>query len=144
MSTPTQSIEELATQEYRYGFVTDVEAEALPKGLNEDIVRAISQKKDEPEWMLEWRLKAFRAWQEMTEPTWPNVDYPPVELPGHHLLLRAEAQEAAVEPGRGRPRGAGHLREARHPARGAEGRWRASRWTPCSTRYPWRPRSRAS
>ena len=80
MSTPTQSIEELATQEYRYGFVTDVEAEALPKGLNEDIVRVISQKKGEPEWMLEWRLKAFRAWQEMTEPTWPNVDYPPVDF----------------------------------------------------------------
>jgi Fe-S cluster assembly protein SufB len=80
MTTPTQSIEELATQEYRYGFVTDVEAEALPKGLNEDIVRAISEKKGEPAWMLEWRLKAFRAWKDMTEPTWPNVDYPPVNF----------------------------------------------------------------
>ena len=79
MSTSTQSIEELATQEYRYGFVTDVEAEALPKGLNEDVVRAISLKKGEPEWMLEWRLKAYRAWTQMTEPVWPNVTYTPID-----------------------------------------------------------------
>jgi Fe-S cluster assembly protein SufB len=80
MSTTPQSIEELATQEYRYGFVTDVEAEALPKGLDEGVVRAISQKKGEPEWMLEWRLKAFRAWKQMTEPAWHNVNYPPVDF----------------------------------------------------------------
>ncbi len=79
MSTSTQTIEELATQEYRYGFVTEVEAEALPKGLNEDIVRAISQKKGEPEWMLEYRLKAYRAWTQMAAPTWPNVTYPPID-----------------------------------------------------------------
>ncbi|MCL4811664.1 MAG: Fe-S cluster assembly protein SufB [Vicinamibacteraceae bacterium] len=79
MSTSTQTIEELASREYKYGFVTDVEADTLPKGLNEDIVRAISRLKQEPEWLLEWRLRAFRAWQQMTEPTWPNVHYPKID-----------------------------------------------------------------
>jgi Fe-S cluster assembly protein SufB len=79
MSTPNQTIEELATQDYKYGFVTDVEADALPKGLDEGIVRAISARKKEPAWLLEWRLKAFRAWQKMAEPAWPNVTYPPID-----------------------------------------------------------------
>src|SRR5712671_6356485 len=79
MSTSTDTIEELATREYKYGFVTDVEAEELPPGLNEDIVRRISAKKNEPEWMLEWRLKAFRVWQTMKEPTWQNVHYRPID-----------------------------------------------------------------
>ncbi len=69
----------LVLQEYRYGFVTDVETDELPKGLNEDIVRAISLKKGEPEWMTEWRLKAFRRWQKMTEPTWARVHYPKID-----------------------------------------------------------------
>ncbi len=76
MSTATDTIEQLATQEYKYGFETLVDADTFPPGLNEDVVRAISPKKDEPEWMLEWRLKAFRRWLTMTEPTWPNVHYP--------------------------------------------------------------------
>jgi len=79
MSTSTQTIEQLATQDYKYGFVTDVEADALPKGLDEGIVRAISARKQEPAWLLEWRLKAFRAWQKMAEPVWPNVTYPPID-----------------------------------------------------------------
>src|SRR5205809_661662 len=79
MSTSTDAIEELATREYKYGFVTDVEAEELPPGLNEDIVRRISAKKNEPAWMLEWRLKAFRVWQTMKEPTWHNVHYAPID-----------------------------------------------------------------
>jgi Fe-S cluster assembly protein SufB len=72
-------IEELAKQEYKYGFVTDIEADSAPPGLNEDIIRLISHKKGEPEWMLEWRLKAFRHWLTMTEPTWANVHYPPID-----------------------------------------------------------------
>ena len=66
---------ELETKEYEYGFYTELEAETFPVGLNEDIVRAISQKKAEPEWMTEWRLDAFRIWKEMTEPNWANVTY---------------------------------------------------------------------
>jgi len=66
---------ELETKEYEYGFYTDIESETFPVGLNEDIVRAISKKKGEPEWMTEWRLEAFRAWTEMIEPEWANVHY---------------------------------------------------------------------
>src|SRR5678815_5381945 len=64
---------------YKAGFVTDIESEAVPPGLNEGIVRLISEKKNEPEWLLEWRLKAFRQWLTMTEPTWQNVHYPPID-----------------------------------------------------------------
>ena len=79
MTTATRTIEELANQEYQYGFVTDVEAEALPKGLSEEVVRLISEKKREPAWLLEWRLKAYRTWLTMTEPTWQNVRYPAID-----------------------------------------------------------------
>src|SRR5919107_5537178 len=79
MSTSTETIEQLATREYKYGFVTDVESETIPKGLNEDIVRFISAKKNEPEWLLEWRLKAYRMWLKMEEPRWPAVSYPPID-----------------------------------------------------------------
>ena len=79
MPTPQSDIEILATQEYKYGFVTDVETDDAPPGLSEDTVRFISAKKNEPEWLLEWRLKAFRHWLTMTEPNWHNVHYPPID-----------------------------------------------------------------
>ncbi|HMB63548.1 MAG TPA: Fe-S cluster assembly protein SufB, partial [Eudoraea sp.] len=66
---------ELETKEYEYGFYTDIESDTLPKGLNEEIVIAISKKKEEPEWMTVWRLQAFKAWKEMTEPEWANIRY---------------------------------------------------------------------
>ena len=75
-----KTLEELTQQEYKYGFVTDIDTDVLPKGLNEDIVRAISAKKKEPEFMLNYRLKAFRHWQQMVEPEWPNVKYPKVDF----------------------------------------------------------------
>src|SRR3982750_720540 len=78
MSTATETIEQLANREYKYGFVSDVESETIPKGLNEDIVRLISHKKNEPAWLLEWRLKAFRLWLPMKKPTWQNVKYDPI------------------------------------------------------------------
>ena len=67
--------EELKTQEYEYGFYTDIESDTFPKGLNEDVVRAISKKKNEPQWMTDWRLEAFRIWEQMDEPKWANVTY---------------------------------------------------------------------
>ena len=73
------SVKTLVDQPYKYGFVTDIEADALPPGLNEDVIRAISAKKNEPEFLLEFRLKAYRRWLTMTEPTWPDVDYPPID-----------------------------------------------------------------
>ena len=75
----SSSIEALVNKEYAYGFVTDVESDTIPAGLTEETVRLISAKKNEPEWLLEWRLKAFRRWQTMTEPHWPNVTYPPID-----------------------------------------------------------------
>jgi Fe-S cluster assembly protein SufB len=79
MSDEEKYLEELTKKEYKYGFVTDIESDTLPKGLNEDVIRIISAKKNEPEFLLEWRLKAFRHWQKMEEPHWPNVKYPPVD-----------------------------------------------------------------
>ena len=78
-TTENQKIEELANKEYKFGFVTDIDADTLPVGLNEDIIRQLSAKKNEPEWMTEWRLKAYRHWLTMEEPHWPNVKYPPVD-----------------------------------------------------------------
>src|SRR6185437_5546730 len=79
MATQLTSIETLANQEYKWGFVTDIDADTVARGLNEDIIRLISAKKDEPQFMLEWRLKAYRQWLKMKEPTWANVHYPPIE-----------------------------------------------------------------
>src|ERR1700733_13573295 len=79
MSTQEKSIEEIANQEYKYGFITDIEADIVPRGLSEETVRLISAKKNEPEFMLEWRLKAFRHWLTMEEPTWANVHYPKID-----------------------------------------------------------------
>jgi Fe-S cluster assembly protein SufB len=79
MSESLQLIEEVTSSDYKYGFVTDIEQEFAPKGLNEDIVRFISEKKNEPEFMLNWRLKAFRYWQTMKEPNWAKVGYPAID-----------------------------------------------------------------
>ncbi len=72
-------LEKLAEQEYKYGFFTDIEQEIAPKGLGEDTIRLISSKKEEPEWLLEWRLKAYRHWLTMKEPRWANVSFPPID-----------------------------------------------------------------
>ena len=80
MTSP--SVEQLVQRDYKYGFVTDIDSDVAPKGLSEDTVRLISAKKNEPAWLLEWRLKAFRAWQKMSEPHWPNVKYEPIDYQG--------------------------------------------------------------
>ena len=74
-----EQVRGVAEQKYKYGFVTDIEAETAPKGLNEDIIRFISAKKNEPEWLLEWRLKAYRYWLEMPEPDWAKVNFPALD-----------------------------------------------------------------
>ena len=79
MSTSTQVVQELAGRAYKYGFVTDIEQEVVPRGLSEDVVRLISEKKGEPAWLLEWRLKAYRVWRTMTEPIWGNIKYGPID-----------------------------------------------------------------
>src|SRR5438067_3662308 len=79
MATQLNSIETLANQEYKWGFVTDIESDTVPAGLNEDVIRLISARKNEPQFMLDWRLKAYRQWLTMKEPTWANVHYPPID-----------------------------------------------------------------
>ena len=81
MSTPEpNAIEQAIAGKYRHGFVTDIESDTVPPGLDEDVVRLISRKKDEPQFLLDWRLKAFRHWQTMTEPNWAYVKYPPIDF----------------------------------------------------------------
>ncbi len=82
MSDATKAIETFVSQDYKWGFVTEIEQDIAPPGLNEDIIRMISAKKNEPEWLLEWRLKAYRYWLTIKEPTWHNVHYPPINYQG--------------------------------------------------------------
>jgi Fe-S cluster assembly protein SufB len=79
MSTETRTIEALTGQDYKYGFVTDIEADTVPRGLNEDIIRQISALKGEPGWLLDWRLKAYRTWLTLEDPDWANVHYDPID-----------------------------------------------------------------
>src|SRR5436305_2613475 len=83
MTTATSTIEEFANREYEHCFYTDIEAEAVPPGLNEETIRTISAKKGEPDWLLEWRLKAYRHWLTMEEPRWwPNIKYADIDYNG--------------------------------------------------------------
>ena len=79
MSNEQQIIDSNLSKDYEYGFVSEIESETLPPGLNEDVIRNISKKKDEPQWLLNWRLKAFKLWQEASEPNWPNVKYSKID-----------------------------------------------------------------
>src|SRR5512135_765711 len=83
MTTPANTIQELANREYKWGFVTDIEQETIPRGLNEDVIRLISAKKNEPQFMLDWRLKAYRHWAKLeaaqAEPRWANVKFGPID-----------------------------------------------------------------
>ncbi|MCI2008119.1 MAG: Fe-S cluster assembly protein SufB, partial [Acetobacter peroxydans] len=79
-----EAVEKLGQSTYKWGFETDIEMDLAPKGLNEDIIRLISSRKEEPEWMLEWRLAAFRTWQSMEDPKWAKVSYPPIDYQDIH------------------------------------------------------------
>ena len=88
----TERVAEISGDKYKYGFVTDIETERAAKGLNEDTVRFISEKKGEPEWMLEWRLEAFQRWKEMTEPKWARVHYPPIDYQNAYYYAAPKSQ----------------------------------------------------
>ena len=109
-------VREIDVDKYKYGFFTDIESVRAPKGLSEDIVRFISAKKNEPLWLLEWRLEAYRRWLTMQEPTWAKVALSEDRLSGSLLLFRAEEQRRAEEPRRCRSGAARDLRQARHSA----------------------------
>ena len=131
-------------EKYKYGFVTDIEMERAPKGLSEDTVRYISAKKGEPDWMLEWRLGAFRRWLAMNEPNWARVHYPEDRLPERLLLRRAQEHAPETVAGRSRSQAAGDLQEAGHSAARADGAGR--RGGGCGVRSAFRspPPSRKS
>jgi len=95
MADKDNILEELTQSDYKYGFVSDIEAESAPKGLNEDIVRFISAKKEEPPWLLAWRLKAFSLWKKMKEPKWPNVSYPEIN---YQDIIYYSAPKQTVAP----------------------------------------------
>ncbi|WP_343562962.1 Fe-S cluster assembly protein SufB [Kiloniella sp. b19] len=88
-----EQVQSLEQDKYKYGFVTEIEAESAPKGLNEDIVRFISAKKNEPEWMLEWRLKAFRHWQTMEEPEWSKLNFKPIDYQDAYYYSAPKSME---------------------------------------------------
>src|SRR5204863_6075321 len=90
------AVEELTQQEYKHGWVADLDMEIAPRGLSEDIVRLISKKKNEPEWLLEWRLKAYRHWLTMREPHWANITYGPIDYQAIHYYA-APKQEKGPE-----------------------------------------------
>ena len=97
MSQEAETLQELADQKYKYGFVTEIESEFAPKGLSEETVRFISKKKNEPAWMLELRLAAFRRWRTMTEPNWARVHYPPIDFQDAYYYAAPKAKENAPE-----------------------------------------------
>ena len=99
MTTMDDTIEDVASlgETYKYGFVTDVDSEKAPKGLNEDIVRFISAKKQEPEWMLKWRLDAFRRWQKMEEPSWGKLEYPKIDFQDAYYYAAPKSDEDRPE-----------------------------------------------
>ena len=97
MSTQKEALQELTTAEYKAGFSTDIEMEFAPKGLSEDIVRFISQKKEEPDWLLEWRLKAYRAWLTMSEPKWANIHYGPIDYQAIHYYAAPKRRPTSLQ-----------------------------------------------
>src|SRR5262245_51756699 len=99
MASNEQILDQLTSSEYKYGFVSDIEQEIAPMGLNEEIVRFISAKKEEPDWLLEWRLKAYRYWLTMEEPTWANVHYPDINYQLYHYYAapKAKAQLSSMD-----------------------------------------------
>src|SRR5882724_9665358 len=86
-------IENAVLNDYKYGFVTDIESDSAPKGLSEDIVRFISAKKNDPEWLLEWRLKAYRHWLTMPEPRWAKVQFPPIDYQDAYYYSAPKAKD---------------------------------------------------
>ena len=96
MSATAETVDQVKSisgEKYKYGFITDIESEKAPMGLSEDIVRFISAKKNEPAWLLEWRLKAYRRWLEMPEPKWAKVDFPAIDYQAYHYYSAPKRKE---------------------------------------------------
>ena len=102
MSTATETIQEFVSNEYKYGFVSNIETDTIPPGLDEDVIRLISAKKAEPEFMLNWRLKSFRHWLTMQEPNWQQAKYPPIDYQRtiYYAAPRPKKQLSRMRSGR--------------------------------------------
>ena len=146
MNTATNATEELVNREYKYGFVTEIESDTVPRGLNKDIVRLISAKKNEPSFMLDWRLKAYRHWEKLekseAEPKWANVHYPPIDYQDLIYYSAPKTNDRIKEPRRGRSRSC--LKPTRSlgflsRSRSGSPAWRSTRFLTASR---WRRRSR--
>ena len=149
-----ERVRRIDVDQYRYGFETLIESDKAPKGLSEDTVRFISAKKNEPAWMLEWRLEAYRRWLTMTEPTWARVNYPKIDYQDLYYYSAPKPKKTIGLARRDRSGNPQDLREARHsPARSrGAGRRRARRKASAThrgrrrvrSRFRWRPPSRRS
>ena len=95
MKTEQQIIDSNLEKEYQYGFVTDIESETIPPGLNEDVIHTISKKKGEPDWLLNWRLKAYKKWLKMKEPNWSKVNYPAIDYQAISYFSAPKKKELA-------------------------------------------------
>ena len=111
MAEDKDILKEITSQEYEHGFVTDVEQEFIPKGLDEDIIRLISSKKDEPQWLLDFRLDAFRKWQKMKMPSWAHLDIPQIDFQDIIYFGPEKRQTGPYRPGAG-----SYVRETGNPA----------------------------
>jgi Fe-S cluster assembly protein SufB len=96
MSATAQTVADVErlAERYKYGFVTEIESETAPKGLSEDVIRFISAKKEEPEWLLEWRLEAYAKWQRMSEPNWAKLGYPPIDYQDSYYYSAPKLKDA--------------------------------------------------
>ena len=94
MTTTESDLAPHLKRDYKEGFITDIDSETLPPGLDEDVIRFISKKKNEPDWMLEWRLDGFRRWQEMTPPEWAHLSHPPVNFQEISYFFCTQAKTA--------------------------------------------------
>jgi Fe-S cluster assembly protein SufB len=137
MSTRSPDVQDLIAKKYKHGFVTEIDADTVPPGLNEDIIRLISAKKGEPEFLLEWRLKAYRHWLTMTEPRWAHVHHDPIDYQAISYYSAPKSREDGpksmdeVDP---------KLLET-YEKLGIPPAWP---WTPCLTASQWPPHSRKS
>src|SRR5213080_3579543 len=139
----SSGIEAQVLQPYKYGFVTDIESETVPPGLSEDVIRLISQKKGEPSWMLDWRLKAYRNWLKMPEPHWANVQYGPIDYQAISYYAAPSSGPSWTAWSRSIPSCSRRSRSSGSLSRSGNGS-RGWRWTQCSIRSPSRPPSARS
>ena len=137
-------VETLVNKEYKHGWVTDIESDVAPKGLSEDIIRLISAKKREPDWLLDWRLKAYRGWLKMTEPhSWPNIKYTPVDYQSisYYAAPRTTKPLGSLDEADPKLLETYRSSASRSPSRSSSRAWR---WMPSSTRSPSAPPTRPS